>query len=475
MVKRGFDGPATEFRKIVEGDFCSGCGACSVLTEGRIPMQFQPDGRYLPSVEGATEADLELAGQVCPFSSHGPDEDQIAESLFEGLPLHPAIGRHGGCFVGHVAEPGYRDRGSSGGLTSWVAAQLLERGEVDGILHVRPNPRTSETQGTDEPLFRFAIAETVEQLALGAKSHYYPIELSEVLHEVRKHPGKRFAAIGLPCFLKALHRLSLLDSALAQALGPKIGLVCGHLKTAAFAEVLAWQAGIMPPELATIDFRHKLPDRPASRYAMAAHGTDGRAVIRPMEDLDGRDWGQGWFRLNACSFCDDVVAETADISVGDAWLPGWIEDSRGTNVAVTRSARMQALIADGMASGDLEFSPLTADEVARSQGGGLRYRRDALELRLADARDAARWVPAKRVKPARRIRGRRALVLALREQMARLSREEGATARAAGDFGPLLANMAALVHKERELHRPTLLDRLKRRVRRLIQRPGQTA
>lgn len=39
----------------------------------------------------------------------------------------------------------------------------------------------------------------------------------------------------------------------------------------------------------------------------------------------------------ACDFCDDVFAETADIALGDAWLPEYVQDGNGTNVVVTRN------------------------------------------------------------------------------------------------------------------------------------------
>jgi coenzyme F420-reducing hydrogenase beta subunit len=204
---------------------------------------------------------------------------------------------------------------------------------------------------------------------------------------------------------------------------------------------------------------------------MAARATDGHVVVRPMAELAGRDWGQGWFRLNACSYCDDVVAETADVSVGDAWLPGWVDDSGGTNVAVARSDRMRALIEGGIADGSLALQPLSADDVARSQAGGLRYRRDALELRLADAQDAGRWVPRKRVKPARRIPRQRRKLLALREEMARFSREAGREARATGDFQPLFQHMRELAAQERQAAGPGPFQRLKRRLKRML-KPG---
>jgi coenzyme F420-reducing hydrogenase beta subunit len=460
--------PADEFRKVVAGDFCSGCGGCAIASQGRISMRFQPDGRYLPDLNAATQEDLAAAAQACPFSAAGPDEDAIAGALFPDLPQHGAIGRHAACYVGHVTEDGFRDRGSSGGLTSWVAARLLEDGDVDGIIHVRPAHRPRSSAAIEVPMFRFAVSRSVDELANGAKSHYYPVELSAVLSEILAKPGERFAIIGLPCFLKAIRRLSLLDPRVAAAIGPTIGLVCGHLKTAAFAELLAWQAGIAPEALAAIDFRRKLPDPPATAYAMAATAHEGETVVRPMSELAGRDWGQGWFRLNACSFCDDVVGETADISIGDAWLPGWVEDPAGTNVTIARSARMQELLAAGLSSGRLAIQELSPDEVAKSQAGGFRYRRDALELRLADAQDKGRWVPKKRIKPARRIKGQRKRILEIREQMARFSREAGTLARQSGDFSFLLARMQQLAAEERRVARPKLRHRVKRWLKTLL-------
>lgn len=458
-----------EFKAIVGGDVCSGCGACAVASQGRIPLGFQPDGRYLPDITGATADDLEKAAAACPFSSAGPDEDTIAASHYGHLPYHPGVGRYAGCFIGHVEASTYRARGSSGGLVSWVASRLLEAGEVDGILHVRPVPRSGGD--ADAPLFRYAISTSVDELAAGSKSHYYPVEMSEVLGELLRHPEQRFAVIGIPCFLKGLRRLQAMDPRLQEQVRFTIGIFCGHLKTAAFAEMLAWQAGIPSRSLAAMDFRHKLPDRPASQYAMAATATDGTQVVRPMSELLGKDWGQGWFRLNACSFCDDITAEVADISIGDAWLPGWIDDSAGTNIVVARSDRMQRLMADGISAGSLAFQAAPPEDVVRSQAGGFRYRREALALRLAEAQDAGRWVPAKRVQPARRIRGRRRRLLAIREEMAATSRSVGGACRTSGDFTPVLAAMEPLIAQERQALRPGLASRLKSWLKRRI--PGR--
>ena len=102
------------------------------------------------------------------------------------------------------------------------------------------------------------------------------------------------------------------------------GSLTAYLKSKAFAELCAWQCGIRPSELRAIDFRTKLANRPANDYAVTVTGgNNGHAIssTKPTSELFGSNWGLGFFKYKACDFCDDVVAETADVSLGDAWLP----------------------------------------------------------------------------------------------------------------------------------------------------------
>lgn len=462
--------PAEEFQAIARGNFCSGCGACAVATDGRLPVLMQRDGSYGPDLTAAGADDLATAARVCPFSSHGPDEDVIAQRLFPDLPHHWAIGRHRATLVGHVAEPDYRARGSSGGLTSWIAARLLAAGEIDGVVHVKPGG----TAGSG-PLFSYGVSTSVEELGRGAKSRYYPVELSAILLALKQGPGKRYAFVGVPCFLKALRRLADADPEISDMVAVTIGLFCGHQKSAHFAAYLAWQAGIAPEDLATIDFRHKLEDRAASDYAMQATAADGRVVTRRMAELDGRDWGQGWFRLKACDYCDDVVAETADLSVGDAWLPGWVDDWRGTNVAVVRSERMLQHLEAGMADTSLAMQPLSADDVARSQDAGLRHRREGLAWRLHRATMAGEWAPTKRVAPHAGLAPGQQRVLEIRSRMSELSPRAWEAARIANDPAAVADTMRPLQDMLATAVRPPWRERLTRELRRVTGHLLQTS
>ena len=110
----------------------------------------------------------------------------------------------------------------------------------------------------------------------------------------------------------------------------------------------------------------------------------------------------GFFQNSACDFCDDVVAETADVSFGDAWLEPYASYGRGANVLVVRSALIQGLLKRAIKEGGVALREVDANFVVRTQDAGLRHRREGLAYRLAlqlKGRQAIQ--PRKRVEPPR--------------------------------------------------------------------------
>ena len=85
------------------------------------------------------------------------------------------IGRYEHAWVGHVAEDTFRSDGSSGGMVSWVANELLRTGRVDAVAHV-----VASDPGEGR-FFRYRLSRTRAEIAEGAKSRYYPIDLTETI------------------------------------------------------------------------------------------------------------------------------------------------------------------------------------------------------------------------------------------------------------------------------------------------------
>lgn len=379
--------------EIVSNGYCIGCGLCAASAGGKVSMKFDDFGQYQASLseENKLENHEEnLALKICPFSDEGPNEDELARDLFQNkCSVDTRVGFHSGLYVGHVVESNFREIATSGGIITWIASRLLQTGLVDYVVHVKKSDEESTV------LFEYGISRTVEEVKAGAKSRYYPIEMSEVLSVVRSTPGK-CVVIGIPCFVKGIRRLALVDPIVKDRVAYTIGLVCGHLKSKAFADMFGWQAGIEPGKIKEVDFRVKMPLGNANKYGTKVRG-DGIEQTKRVDEYFGWNWKYNLFRYSACDYCDDVFSETADISVGDAWISEYAKDPKGNSVVVVRDNEIHKLIIEGIGSGSLNLEATSVDKIAQSQAGGLRDRREGLSYRLLLDDQKGRVRPQKRV------------------------------------------------------------------------------
>jgi coenzyme F420 hydrogenase subunit beta len=447
-----------QLRKIVDGGYCIGCGVCNYAANGAIPIILDQHKQYKADVSRLNElSDKQALNAInsCPFSNAGPNEDLIAADLYSGsCSHHPDIGYHSDLHIGHVAEGDFRAKGSSGGIITWLLTELLQRGMVDRIIHIKaaaPNP--------DGVLFKYAISNTAPEILAGAKSRYYPIETSEILQIVRTQPA-RYAFVGLPCFVKAIRRLQREDPLIQERIKFCIGLVCGHLKSAAFADCFAWQMGIQPGDLKEIDFRVKLPNRRAGDYGVCSKGSH-KEDTRPTNDLFGSNWGYNFFRNSACDSCDDVFAETADVAVGDAWLPAYEEDGAGNSVIVVRNPVIGRLIREGINKHRLNLDETTREQISLSQAGGLRDRREGLAYRMSRKLRSGMWHPIKRVNPTSHgIRIFRRLIYTLRSEIGQASHRHWLEAVKRDDLGWFIRKMVSQTKKIQRCYHPVYRFRI---------------
>src|SRR3546814_304074 len=174
--------------------------------------------------------------------------------------------------------------------------------------------------------------------------------MAEGLREIREVPG-RYAVVGIPCFIKAVYLACDADPLLRARIVFTLGLVCGHMKSRHMVASFALQMGLRPASVRQIDYRVKDAARPANWYRARLADHAGEQRMQDWWHLVDGDWGAGFFQNRACDFCDDVVAETADIAFGDAWVEPYSSDGRGTNVVVVRSSALHARLREGMDAG----------------------------------------------------------------------------------------------------------------------------
>lgn len=365
----------------------------------------------------------ETFARQCPFSPTAANEDLIAGQRFPAASVaDPRIGFFEAAYVGHVDEPPFRPQGSSGGMVSWVAAELLRTGGVDAVAHVAP----ADPDATGR-FFDYRLSRSVDEVLSGAKSRYYPIELSGVLRRIRATPG-RYAIVGVPCFIKAVHLLRRLDPLIAERVTHTLGLFCGHMKSAELVQSFAWQLDTEIERVRAVDYRLKDAGRPANWYRAHLELDDGTSRGEDWWHLADGDWGAGFFQNSACNFCDDVVAETADIAFGDAWVEPYASDGRGTNVVIVRTHELRHMVEAAIAERRLALQPVDADFIANTQAAGLRHRREGLAYRLTWARRGAAR-PVKRVVPSAALPLRRKLIYRMRAWISRWSHRLARLAR----------------------------------------------
>lgn len=452
---------------VIKNDYCIGCGICASLEGSPLKMKLDENGKYQPYLIDSEENLKVNLLSVCPFAKENNKETELGKELFEGnsnINFDEYSGYYLNTYAGYVKEGNFREKGSSGGMGNWIASKLLEKNLVDGIIHVKP----SDKNGI---LFEYQISNSLEELSKGAKSKYYPIEMSEVLQFVKENEG-RYALIGVPCYIKGIRLLANEDPIIKEKIKFTIGLVCGHLKSDLFAKSIGWQLGIEPENLKEIDFRVKLEDKAANHYGVVVKGENKcEDVVKnsPTKELYTTNWGHGLFKYQACEFCDDVLAETADVTVGDAWLPEYSQDSKGTNVVVVRNPLIQQLFEENI-DDTLHLDEITSEKVYQSQAGGFRHRRDGLSYRLYLKDQKNEWRPNKRVSPNNNLSSKRKRIYETRTLLSKESFKAFKTAEREKDFQTFIKHMNPLIQEYNKLNSPSIPRRLFSKIKRELKK-----
>lgn len=366
--------------EVVLNKACIGCGNCEVVSEGQYKLQYTENGLLEPSIPSNVIASTRM-DNTCPVESDLDEDYFNLKYKSDSLDYSPRVGYLRNIYAAYVNSPS-RVLSSSGGIATHIVESLFEEGLIDGAIVVSMSGTYS----------KYTVVNSVDELTGSRKSKYHVTSHADAVQEVLQSKG-RYVYVGIPCGVKAIKLLCEKDPSLKALIKYTVAVFCGHQKSHAFSEFVAWQSGIKPESFTAIDYRIKKKERDASKYY---YGVTGDKYLEARVDrLKWMDWGLGLFKPLACDFCDDVSAEAADITVGDAWHNKYSKDYKGTNIVITRTKLMDDLLEKSKVNGKISLFPEKLEFIFETQGGNFRHRQDGLLSRLEYLRASTSWTPKK--------------------------------------------------------------------------------
>jgi coenzyme F420 hydrogenase subunit beta len=374
-------------KTVLANSYCCGCGVCAaVCPANNLSMQENRYGEVLPKHSGKCGKNCGLCQMVCPFADGNRDEHELGRLLFgerSGFLRHETLGWLHETFAGRVADPDQRMQAASGGLTTAVLLALMDRGEIDAAVVAQPLPV--------RPWFHTRIADTPEQILASRGSVYHVTDLAAPLRQVIYGPERRYAAVSLPCAVKAIRLAQQRIPSLEKRLRYVFGLTCGGQRNRCFADLLTALAG---SSRGIVSYRSKRGARRANDYRFCIAKDREKFQVK-FSGLYGYLMMNGIAELKACLFCGDIFAELADAAFMDAWLPDFLPDPGGRNLVISRNREIGRVLRGLSREKECELQPVAPSQIEASQAGVIEKKRSGLPARRRAAGGTG-WVQNQR-------------------------------------------------------------------------------
>lgn len=362
-------------RRVAKGSLCSGCGGCALIAPDKITMEKIAPGYLRPVQSGPLEPNEENAiAKTCPGLGQVVEAGDRTDDVLWGPYVEMC--------TGHATDEALRHRASSGGALSALLMDLLNRGEIDGVVQTGADPAVPVGNQS-------AVSQTAEDILMASGSRYAP---SAPLEALTPHlgQGRRLAVVGKPCDIAALRALALIDPRIDETVAYMVSFFCGGVPSETGAQEVVRALGVDPKDAAAFRYR--------------GMGWPGLATV---ETHDGQTasmtYHESWGKIlsrhvqHRCKICADGSGMAADIVCADAWEAddkGYplFEEAPGMSLIVARTALGAGAVAQAKEVGAIATEAFDINELTGIQKGQF-WRRRVIGPRLAALRLMGRPAP----------------------------------------------------------------------------------
>ena len=300
---------------------CTGCGACTdVCPRSALAMVYDEEGFAFPKLDPSLCVQCDLCTRACPVVT------PVTQVTAPALPVP---------FAGWSTSPEHRRAGSSGGVFTELAGQILAQGGL--VAGVR----------TDGLAVCHDLAATAEEARRFQGSKYLQSETRGIYRRVlaQLKQGRKVLFSGTPCQVAGLANL-------AEGQRGRENLVTCEVLCLGVPSRRFWQryvdaAGQDLDDV--VGFRDKLDDQ-GSRYAVTLRARASGRTLRSSYDRGDvflRAFAAGLIMRNSCYDCPfAAVPRVADITLGDFWgLHRFPEEhAKGVSLVIANSPSGLALL-----------------------------------------------------------------------------------------------------------------------------------
>jgi coenzyme F420 hydrogenase subunit beta len=315
--------------KIVKNELCNSCGICYSVCPNEA-IRFEKTAKsYHFRVDSAKCSHCGRCLNICPGVK--VEFKKLNRFVFGQTASNNLLGNFKKCYLGYSKNKKIRFLASSGGIVTSLLIYLLEKKIVDGVLVTG----MSKINPLEPEIF---IAYNKKGILKAVGSKYLPVPLNIGLKEVLKTKKKKFAVVGLPCHLQGIRKVQIENRELRKKIFLCLGLFCGGTVSFRGTEFLLKLQHLNPSEVKEIKFR--------------GEGWPGKITIKTRNKTLFLSFTRffnlfnyGLFVPPRCFSCIDFSNELADISFGDAWVPGIMEkDKVGTNIVISRTKKGEEIL-----------------------------------------------------------------------------------------------------------------------------------